>query len=314
MRTLRLILVFLFVVIPAALLAEIGTGDLPSASKWYFHADFDEMRTAEAGRHLYAWLQDEVFTEIEEETGVDLDKEAQQVTAFAEADDRLVIIIDGEISQETRDKVLAMGAASGALDKLASGGKDYYYIKEVDTSHDESDEHQEHGRDDIDVDSFDNGAYFSFAIKNKVIVTSTEEAMQALLDNRGRLPKTGGRDGALIVLSADRSLMQAGLSTDEFEDDIGWDSNIIRNTKQLALLISDEAGKIVVEAELITAEKEMAESLASIARGLISLQIFNDDLDPDVSDFLQNTSVDVDGTSLRLRVALDPEVVVAAID
>ncbi len=58
----------------------------------------------------------------------------------------------------------------------------------------------------------------------------------------------------------------------------------------------------------------MAESLASIVRGLISLQVFNDDMDPDVSAFLQNTSVDVADKKLTISVALDPEVVVAAID
>ena len=58
----------------------------------------------------------------------------------------------------------------------------------------------------------------------------------------------------------------------------------------------------------------MAESLASIVRGLISLQVFNDDMDPEIATFLQNTDVDVDGNKLTISVALDPEVVVAAIE
>ena len=58
----------------------------------------------------------------------------------------------------------------------------------------------------------------------------------------------------------------------------------------------------------------MADSLASIVRGLISLQIFNDDMDPEVAEFLQNTSVEVEDNTLIINVALDPEVVVAAIE
>ena len=42
--------------------------------------------------------------------------------------------------------------------------------------------------------------------------------------------------------------------------------------------------------------------------GLISLQVFNDDMDPEIADFLQNTDVDVDGNKLTISVALDPEV------
>ncbi|MDH3804341.1 MAG: hypothetical protein OEU90_02595, partial [Gammaproteobacteria bacterium] len=75
-----------------------------------------------------------------------------------------------------------------------------------------------------------------------------------------------------------------------------------------------KAGKISIEAQLVTTEKEMADSLASIVRGLISLQVFNDDLDPEIAEFLQNTSVDVEDKMLTIRVALDPEVVVAAIE
>ena len=138
--------------------------------------------------------------------------------------------------------------------------------------------------------------------------------MKALLDNKGEIAADRDGTGAMLVLSADRSLVQAGLSTSDFEDDIGWDSNIIRNTKQVALLIADDSGKLAIEAQLLAAEKAMADSLASIARGLISLQIFNDDLDPEISQFLQNTSVDVDGTTLTVKVTLDPEAVVAALD
>ena len=58
----------------------------------------------------------------------------------------------------------------------------------------------------------------------------------------------------------------------------------------------------------------MADSLASIVRGLISLQIFNDDLDPGVSSLLQNTSVATDGTALTIKIAMDPETVMEFID
>jgi hypothetical protein len=82
----------------------------------------------------------------------------------------------------------------------------------------------------------------------------------------------------------------------------------------VALLIADRAGKIAIEAQLVTSEKEMADSLASIVRGLISLQVFNDDLDPEISEFLQNTSVDVEDNKLTVKVSLDAEDVVAVID
>jgi len=287
MRNFRYLVIFFLFAAPAAALSALGPGDLPDTSKWYFHADFKEMRATEAGQHLYGWLQKEVFEDVREDAGVDLDKEADYLTAFATEDDGLVVIIEGDISQDTEVKVMAMGAANGSLDKFGSGNKTFFHIKDDDIDIDD-------GNIEIDMDSFDDGAFFSFAIENKLLVT--------------------GEKGQLFVLSAERNLMQAGARTDEFDDDGDWDSNILRNTQQVALLIADQAGKIAIEAQLVTTEAEMAESLASIVRGLISLQVFNDDMDPDIANFLQNTDVDVDGNKLTISVALDPEVVVAAIE
>jgi hypothetical protein len=313
MRTLRnIVIILLFLGLPATLLADVTVGGLPETAKWYFHADFEEMRSSEAGQHLYGWLQKEVFDDIREDVGVDFDKEVDTVTAFSAKDEGVVVVIDGSISQETQDKILAVGAASGSLDKLGSGNKSYYHIK--DNGQDDDDGDHDHGNVDINVDGFDDGAYFTFAVKNKIIVASTEEDIQSLIANKGKVDVAKSQKGALFVLSAERNLVQAGVKADELGDDVGWDSNILRNTEQAALLISDEAGKIAIEAQLVTTEKEMADSLASIVRGLISLQIFNDDLDPEVASFLQNTSVEVDDKTLKLKVALDPELVVATLD
>ena len=311
MRSLRYLVIFLlFVGLPSTLLAGIGPGDLPDTSRWYFHADFEEMRSSEAGRHLYDWLQDEVFDDIRNDVGVDLDKEADRLTAFATAEEGPVVVIDGNISQATRDKLLAMAAAGGGLDQLESGGRAFFHAKGGNYDHDAAARNV-----NIELDSFDDGAYFSFAIKNKLLVTATRERMQSLLADNGRIAGgTKADKGALFVLSAERNLVQAGARADDLRRNGAWDSNILRNTEQAALVIADKAGKIAIEAQLVTTAQEMANSLASIVRGLISLQIFNDDLDPEIAEFLQNTSVDVKDRTLKISVALDPETVVAAID
>jgi hypothetical protein len=306
MRTFRYLVIFFLFAVPVAALSALGPGDLPDTSRWYFHADFKEMRSTEAGQHLYGWLQKEVFDDVRDDAGIDLDKEADYLTAFATEDDGLVLIIEGNIGQDTEDKVMAMGAANGSLDRFGSGNKTFFHIKDDDIDRDD-------GNIEIDMDSFDDGAFFSFAIRNKLLVTSTRERMEALLADKGKVAGVRGEKGQLFVLSAERNLMQAGARTDDFDDD-GWDSNILRNTEQAALLIADQAGKIAIEAQLVTTEAGMAESLASIVRGLISLQVFNDDMDPEVAGFLQATDVNVDGNKLTISVALDPEVVVAAIE
>lgn len=294
----------ILVLVPALVAAAIGPADLPSASRWYFHADLAGMRGTPAGRHLHAWLEREAFEEIRTETGVDLGKEADSITAFAGSDEKIIVVLDGPVSPESRDKVIAFAAASGSLDRFGDGPAAYYHVKETNSG----------SAGNVAADSFDDGAWFSFAVSNKLIVTSSEDDMRAMLARQGRVRSAGEASGTLLVLSADRSLVQAGLDTGDFAQGMGWDSNIIRNTEQLALLVADDAGMLSVQLQLLAAEQTMAESLGSIVRGLISLQVFNQDLDPDVAKVLQNTEVAVDGSRLNVSVRLDPEAVVAALE
>lgn len=319
MRKLKYLVLLLLIGLTPAAPAAISVENIPPDSVWYFHADLDQMRTSPAGKPLYGWLKDEVLADIREEAGIDLDKEADTITAFATPTEGIVFVIDGHISQATKDKLLAMGAATGSLNKLGSGDNGYYFIKgdsqqDEDVSADGADADSHHNNIDIDLEALKDGVYFSFAARNKLIVTSTEAQMQSLLEKKGRIAVAKTQKGTLIVLGADRSLMQAGMRADEFGKRVDWDSNILRNTEQAAVLVADAAGKLAIEAQLVTTEKDMAESLASIIRGLISLQIFNDDIDEDISSFLQATKVDVNDKTLIVRVELDPQVVVDTLE
>jgi len=292
--------------LPGLALGELSASGLPATSTWYFHADLDEMRGSDAGKPLYAWLQREVFADVREDAGIDLDKEADRITAFSAEESGAVVLVEGKISQETRDKLLAIAATGEEFDTLKHKGTTFYYVK--------GDGQSKNGN--IKVDSFENGAYFTFALKDRILATSSREEMQRLLDSSGKLPNRAADRGALIVLTAEKSLIQAGIQADQVADrgEGGWQSNILRNTEQLAVIVADVAGKIGIETKLIATQPEMAESLASIVRGLISLAMFSEDMDPDVAQFLKGTTVAVDGSSLNIRLALDPESVVATLD
>ena len=298
--------VLLLLALPGLTFGELAASGLPATSSWYFHVDFDEMRGSDAGKPLYAWLQREVFADVREDAGIDLDNEADKITAFSAEESGAVVLVEGKISQETRDKLLAIAATGEEFDTLEHKGKTFYYVK--------GDGHGNSG--DIKVDSFENGAYFTFALKNRILATSSREQMERLLDSKGKLPMRKTDSRALIVLTAEKSLIQAGIQADQVEDrgEGGWQSNILKNTEQLAVMVADVAGKIAIETQLIATQPEMAESLASIVRGLISLVMFSEDMDPEVAEFLKGTTVDVDGSSLNIKLALDPESIVVALD
>lgn len=298
MRKVIIALTFFLFLAPLVAAAGVAADDLPPSSTWYFHADFDTMRSTDAGGELYGWIETEIFDEIREETGIDLAKEASRVTAYATPDDGAVLVLEGELSRETKDKALAAAAAADKFDILEKGRWTYYRVV--------GDGAYETG--DLEVDGLGDELYFSFDLRNRLVMAAREEQLVELLDGGGRIAGSKGHDGALFVLTAEKSLLQAGMSTDRFaDDDGGFDSNILRNTKQVALMVADVAGNIAIEAQLLAAEPKMAESLASIVRGLIALQAFSEDMDPDIASLLNGTRVDVDANLLRISMAITPD-------
>lgn len=312
MRHLKILAIILLLGLPTLAYADVNS--IPGTATWYFHADFDAMRKGKASKGLYDWLDGEVFEEIRDEIGIDFDKEARRFTAFSAADEGPVMVLEGKISQETRDKVLAIAAIDGELETFKSSGKAYYFFDGEDDESDSDD--ADGGNIDIDIDSLEEEAYVSVAVKNKIIITNKREQMERLLDNNGKIDSGSKENKALFVLRAERGLIQAGVNADEMQvdDDGDWDSNILKNTRQLAVLLSDLGDKLGIEAKLMTTEPEMADSMASIVRGLISLQAFNDDMDPEMASVLQSTKVGVDGSTLQISLALDPDTVVSALD
>jgi hypothetical protein len=304
MPLIRSALLFMVFSLPAA--AQVAPAGLPGEAIWYLHADLQELRDASSGRHLYQWLEREVFDDILEDLGIDLSKEASRVTAFADASLGTVIVVDGAITETTRDKLLALASMDSKLDTLKHGRSTYYHAERK-----EGRSHDNRSFDDLEKD-----AYFSFDVKNKLIVASDPDQMKALLESGGRIPGSQSHPGTLLVLTADKSFVQAGVRTAAFADDNdrGFDSNILRNTELVALLVSDRNGLIAVEAQLVSHEPTMAQSLGGIINGLISLQALNSDLDPDILALMRSTKIDVKDKILSINAVINPEMIVKLLD
>ena len=76
MKLITTLLVTVVLTVPALAGAAVET--IPGASSWYFHADLDEMRNSDAGKHLYSWLDREVFADVRKDAGIDLGNEADR--------------------------------------------------------------------------------------------------------------------------------------------------------------------------------------------------------------------------------------------
>ncbi len=313
MRNLRILIIGLLLFLPALALA--AAGDLPGNTTWYFHVDLKEMKSETAGKALYGWLDDEAFADVREDTGIDLGQEIDAMTAFSVDGQGLVMSFDGDLSQESKDMLMALIAAEGDLQPKKSSGTSYYRFSGQGDS--EESVTIEGANIEVQLESLEDEAWISMDLKNQVLVTSSEKQMQAMLKNGGKIPGRGSHDGALLILTADKTLLQAGMNSaalDEDDDgDTDWDSKILRNTEQVAFLVAAAANKLAIEAKLVTTEPEMAQSLASVVRGLIALVAFSDEMDAEAVAVLQGTRIEADGRNLSISLAIDPDLVVSTL-
>ena len=308
MKFLKVLIVGLALTFPALVAADAS--DLPGSAEWYLHVDFDKMKSEDAGKALYGWLEDEAFDEVHRESGIDIGNELKSLTAFSVAGDGPVIVLDGDFSDETHDKFMTVIAAEGDLTPLKASGKSYYRVGDDDEVSYEGDDIN------ITIDSLEDGGWMSMDVKGKLLITGSEDQMKTLLKNKGRVPGGKSNKGALLVLTAEKTLLQAGMQSDMINSDGGdsWNSNILRNTEQVAFLLAAAKDKLAIEAKLITAEAEMAQSLAAVARGVISLVAFDDSMEPEAVAMLQGTKIEADGNTLSLSLAVDPELLVQTMD
>lgn len=163
--------------------------------------------------------------------------------------------------------------------------------------------------------SVDGPWFYSFALRNRLVVTQSEAQMQELLTT-GKPPRRPASGEALFVLEGEKRLVQAGADAQrlaKLERGANWDSKILKNTKKVGLLLTDADGKLALDLRLHAEEREKAVSLRNIVLGLVGLSMFNDELDPSVAALLRSVDVSLDGSALRLRVAARPELFLNAV-
>jgi len=300
MRYLKILIIGLLLVAPG--LAAAKAADIPGTAVWYFHIDLAQMRDEGPGQTVYSWLQDEAFSDVREDSGVDLDKELDSLTAFSLDGEGPVVLFEGKISQDTKDKIMIFVATGGDLEPKKASGKTYFHFEGT-----EDGEGMAYSDSTVEIQlvSLEDEAWLSLALENKVLITVSEEQMRSMLAKNGKNAGSGSHDGALLVLTAEKTMLQAGMNSASLGDDgdSGWDSNILRNTEQVAFLMAAAANKLALEAKLITTEPEMAESLASVVGGLISLMAFSDGLDAMAIAMFQGVKVEADGNSPSMYIA-----------
>lgn len=282
-------LALLLLALPALAYAGLAPGELPAGTRWYLHADLAGMRDSEVGRELYGWLDREFFSDLRNDLGVDLGAETDRVTLYSRGEDDAVLAVCGRHSDATRRKVLALAELEAGVEELGAGARRYYRLGAT---------------DDAEFDG-----YFSFAVDGLMLFTSEAATMEDLLAAGGRVQQRPTADDTLLILTAERDLMQAGIRADATAGG-SWESQVLKHTREAAFVIADRDGLAAIEVRVVATDPAMAASLGGIVGGLIGLQAMAAGERPALAELLGKTKVSVDEGILAVSALVEPELMV----
>ena len=282
--------------------ASLGSSDLPVGVNWYAHVNMELIRTTEVGRQLMQETIDEALDDIEDEFAIDIASELDGITLFGGElpVNQGAVLLHGTISAANQAAIMARLEEEGA-NTFASenNGMTFYTIPEGDGSmtYDDVDGHVEEvsfgQREEL---------YFSFGSR-QTLITHSMDTMQNFLSAGGYLSSLESDDtGALVILQADRALMQGGANTSM---GLGgsFDSSIFNNLDSVAMVISEDSGGLNINAELSADSPEVAMNVRNIVEGLVALKALEGS-DDDIGQVLRSVRFESDGNKLRVYVPI----------
>lgn len=300
----RLVLVIpVMFVLASTGFADMARDDLPPDVQWYAHADFKEMEGSVTGKYILDFLDKEVFSELRDETGIDLRKDLEAALVFGGHSKRDgAVVVYGKISDRNRTKINALMELYGEYEREMRKGTEVFSLNKRSTSDDDDDS------GDMFVES--RTTYVAFGKRNQTMITQNRGQLDAFVEAGGqvRQGRKAPQAGSLLVLQADRSLVKAGMNAGAGIADGGdWNSNVLQHMERIALVLADQSGNAAIDVELVTNKPELAESIKNILQGLISIKALDQDEDPEVLALLRNIRLELAGASIRASMVVDPE-------
>lgn len=292
----------------------LDRGDLPEQTAWYLHLDLEQMQNTVTGQYISDFVDEDVFEEIREETGLDLRNELEGITAFGSSEDGedAAVVFHGRLSKETKDTLLELlRDEANDIGEENLSGVSVYSFEDLDFDH----HHHGHSRDHDDDDSGptisidgDETVYLGFGKANQTMITPNRRLLESWAAAGGRFRGVSQNyPGALLVLEADRSLVQGGVRKNVLSHG-PWNSSIGKSMEQIAVILFDEAGRAALDVSILTTTPDTAESLHNVVKGLIALKSLAADDEPEIAAILGETDVDLAGSQVTLKARIDPEV------
>ena len=274
-------------------------------SSFYLSVNLDTMRDGAASKPLYRWFQQEVLDDVREELGVDLIDALNGVSIFGTGANQVpVLVLHGDIPRSARDHVVdTVFSEKGKVELKTAHGRNYYEFAEL----------------DLDWDGVENrfgqdhdALLIAFGDRGQSMVTPDPEIMDRFL--RDGALAVSEMSSELMVLEAERPLARGGVNNRKGSPRGGpWESRMFRQVERFGLVISDEDDAVSLTLEAESATPELAEAMANLVRGLVSLKVLSQDTDPDL-EWLGALEITTRDRITRMQARVPAESLVSILD
>jgi hypothetical protein len=183
----------------------------------------------------------------------------------------------------------------------------YFEVGDFDNQRDEMRYDEVDGHvENVEFGDDDNeGLYFAFGNQQSMFSQSVE-MIELFLEAGAQLSGLKSEDpAAMLVLQADRAMLQGGANTTIQLGHDNWDSSILSNIDTIALVLADENGAASVRAEVQAKSPEIAESVRNIVEGLVALKALDAADEPALSELLRAAHIETNGATILLDMYLD---------
>lgn len=268
--------------------------EMPADAAFYLHVNIEGMRSYPAGQPLYDWLSEEALDEVREETGIAIGEELNSVTVLAYDEGIGTVLLRGPLSSDARDQLLSLANENGAAPY--GNHPDAFVIENE----------GRFGRNSADQ------LYFSLNGPDLIVITTRQSDMDTYVDT-GDVFFSQEPGSSLIVLRADRSLVQGGMrNAGEFADK--WDSSVMKNMEEAALLVADQGGDLSLQAQVRATTPAIAASMGAVVEGLLALKHLAIEEEPELAALLQEVQVGSNGDLLSIEALVEADALVDILD
>lgn len=282
MRVLLLFPVFLAFELAASPLEPNILGE---DAAWYVHINGEALRRTALGEKLI----ERISVEADEPVVGEVLRGLEALTAFGDGGERYSARLAGDFPGDLPRRMQGLLVMADEYRIDDDGARKVHVFSGLENLPAENREHYAVFEDDV------------------VIASSYRSGLARFFERT--LP--GSRPEALLILQADRSLLQAGMNA---HNDAPWDSDFMRHVEQVGLVVADDGGEAHFEVQVRAKGPQYAEAMQQLILGLVSLRRLAGEEHEPIDDLLPLLRTEAAGDIFRMEMTVDLDVLAELAD